>query len=86
MIWFVCLDFVSNSFSPAFLIITVGICVCYVLNHRYANTSLLFGMVYNSEANGMHLTDWSHNCSVAHKNTHTSEVCKILLFQIGSIW
>lgn len=40
------------------------------------NASLLFGMVYDSEANGMHLMDWSHNCSVAHENMCTSEVCK----------
>lgn len=42
-------------------------------------------MVYDNKANGMHLMDWSHNCSVAHKNMYTSDVCKTILFQIGSI-
>jgi len=43
-------------------------------------------MVYDSEANGTHLMDCSHNCSTVYKNMHTSDVCKTLLFQIGSIW
>lgn len=49
------------------------------------NPSLIYSMVHDGDANGMHLMEWSHNCPVAHENMYTSEACKTLLFLIGNI-